>query len=397
MDLESFEWLRTDEGGRLLDEAAAALGDGATELAVQARLRRRADGAHVTAALTQASLRRRARAKFGPAADLLWFTPAGLEQATRPSVAAHRARRLEAYDVRAFADLTCGIGGDLMAIATATGATCVGTDLDPVTAAVAQANVDSLGLPVAVDVRDGTTLALGSFDAVMIDPARRDGTGRTFRADAWEPPWDVVTGLLTGPVPAVAKVAPGLPHDLVPDGVEAEWVSDRGHLKEAALWGPALATARHRATVLGTSGLATLTDADDPVAPGTPAPTGAVGAYLVEPDDAVVRAGLVTAVAARCDGWLVDPHLAYVSADSPGPAALSRSYRVVEELPYREKQLRAALRFRRVGTLTIKKRGVDVVPEQLRKRLDLSGEETATLVMTRVAGVGTALLVEPVE
>ncbi|MCH1866266.1 class I SAM-dependent methyltransferase [Nocardioides sp. CFH 31398] len=396
MDADAFRWLLTDEGTRLVAEAAAALEDGANELTVQARLRRRADGDLVTAALTQASLRRRARAKFGEAADLLWFTPAGLEQATRPAVAAHRARRLAAYGVDAFADLTCGIGGDLMAVATATGATCVGTDLDPVTAAVARANVASLGLPVAVDVRDGTTLDLAPFDAAMIDPARRDGTGRTFRADAWEPSWDVVTGLLTGPVPAVAKVAPGLPHDLVPEGVEAEWVSDRGHLKEAALWGPALATASRRATVLGATGLATLTDEDDPVGDRVPAPTGAVGDYLVEPDDAVVRAGLVTAVAARCDGWLVDPHLAYVSAHAPGPAALSRSYRVLEELPYREKQLRAALRFRRIGALTIKKRGVDVVPAQLRKRLDLSGDVTATLVLTRVAGAGTALLVEPV-
>jgi len=396
VDPDAFELLRTSEGGRVLAEVTAALDRGEAELAVQARLRRGASGELVTAALTQASLRRRARAKFGEAADLLWFTPAGLEQATRPAVAAHRARRLAAYGVERFADLTCGIGGDLMAVATATGAACVGTDLDPVTAAVARANVDSLGLPVAIDVRDGTTLDLTAFDAAMIDPARRDGTGRTFRTDAWEPSWDVVTGLLTGAVPAVAKVAPGIPRDLVPDGVEAEWVSDRGHLKEAALWGPALASTARRATVLGTTGLATLTDTDDPVAPGTAAPTGGLGAYLVEPDDAVVRAGLVTAVAARCDGWLPDPHLAYVAADAPGPTALSRSYRVVEELPYREKQLRAALRFRRIGTLTIKKRGVDVVPAQLRKRLDLSGDVTATLVLTRVAGAGTALLVEPV-
>ncbi len=68
---------------------------------------------------------------------------------------------------------------------------------------------------------------------------------------------------------------------------------------------------------------------------------------------------------------------------------------MLEEVPYREKPLRAALRERGVGRLTIKKRGVSVVPEELRKRLSLRGDEEATLVLTRVAGKGTALLVEP--
>jgi hypothetical protein len=68
---------------------------------------------------------------------------------------------------------------------------------------------------------------------------------------------------------------------------------------------------------------------------------------------------------------------------------------VLEELPYREKPLRGALRERGVGTLTIKKRGVNVVPEQLRKRLALTGDTPATIVLTRAAGRGTALLVRP--
>jgi hypothetical protein len=68
---------------------------------------------------------------------------------------------------------------------------------------------------------------------------------------------------------------------------------------------------------------------------------------------------------------------------------------VLEELPFREKLLRAALRTRGVGPLTIKKRGVDVAPAELRRRLALTGDREATLVLTRVAGKGTALLVRP--
>jgi hypothetical protein len=172
--------------------------------------------------------------------------------------------------------------------------------------------------------------------------------------------------------------------------VEAEWVSDHGEVKEAALWSGRLATTARRATVIGEGGLATLTDEDDPGAGVRP-----VGRYFYEPDGAVIRAGLVTAVAAGVGGGLVDEHIAYVTSDEPMRTPFARGYEVLEELPYREKALRAALRERGVGTLTIKKRGVDVVPEQLRKRLALTGSEEATIVLTRVAGDGTALLVRP--
>jgi hypothetical protein len=186
------------------------------------------------------------------------------------------------------------------------------------------------------------------------------------------------------------KVAPGIPHDLVPVGVEAEWVSDHGEVKEAVLWAGRLATTSRRATVIGAGGLATLTDEDDPGAGVRP-----VGAYLYEPDGAVIRAGLVTAVAAGVGGGLVDEHIAYVTADDAFRTPFARGYRVLEELPYRERALKAALRERGVGRLTIKKRGVDVVPDQLRKRLDLHGEGDATIVLTRAGGHGTALLVDP--
>jgi len=122
-----------------------------------------------------------------------------------------------------------------------------------------------------------------------------------------------------------------------------------------------------------------------------------VGRFLYEPDGAVIRAGLVTAVAAGVGGGLVDEHIAYVTSDDPFRTPFATAYEVLEELPYREKQLKAALRERGIGRLTIKKRGVDVVPESLRKRLDLAGDDDATIVLTRVAGEGTCLLVQPLR
>lgn len=387
MDLDAFRGLLTDDGQRLLTEALAAVEAGEDTLATQTRLRRTARAELVAAALTQATLRVRGREKFGDLADRMYFTPEGLEQATRLRVADHRAARLVAASARTVIDLGCGIGGDLVASARA-GLTAAGVDLDPVRVAVAEANLAALGLPGAVTVADATTVDPSPFDVAFADPARRSARGRTFDVDGWTPPWSFVDELLTRD--ACVKVAPGVPHELVPAGVEAEWVSDHGEVKEAALWSGRLATTARRATVIAPSGLATLTEEDDPGAP-----VRGVGDFLYEPDGAVIRAGLVTAVAAGVNGGLVDEHIAYVTSDESFRTPFARGYAVLERLPYREKALRAALRERDVGRLTIKKRGVDVVPDQLRKRLDLRGDGEATIVLTRAGGHGVALLVRP--
>ncbi len=393
MDLEAFRWLLTDDGQQLLARAAksspgrAVGGDVGAEFRVQEELRRTATAEQVAAALTQTTLRERGIAKFGAEAALMYFTPDGLEQATRPRVAAHRAARLAAFQTTTMIDLGCGIGGDLLAASRA-GLTCAAVDLDPLRVAVAEANLAALNLPGAVGVADATKVDISPFDVAFADPARRSGRGRTFRVDDWTPPWTFVETLFAGD--AVVKVAPGIPHSLVPDGVEAEWVSDHGEVKEAALWSGQLASARRRATVIGDGGLATLTEEDDPGAG-----VRAVGAFIYEPDGAVIRAGLVTAVAAGVDGGLVDEHIAYVTSDGSFHTPFARGYQVLARLPYREKPLRAALRERNIGRLTIKKRGVDIVPEELRRRLALSGDEGATIILTRVDGKGTALLVTP--
>jgi SAM-dependent methyltransferase len=393
VDLETFRWLLTGEGQQLLLRATEVYveheGDPVGAAAALRRIEPDADRAAV--ALTQVGLRVRAVAKFGDRALRMYFTPDALEQATRHRVATHRAARVAAADPSSVVDLGCGIGGDLVAFAEA-GLTAAGVDLDPVRVAVAEANLAALGLAGAVAVADATEVDVSGFGVAFADPARRSGRGRTFDVADWTPPWPFVESLLTGR--AVVKVAPGVPHDLVPYGVEADWVSDGGEVKEAALWSPHLATTRRRATVLARTGLATLTEDDDPY-DGQPRPVRGLGAYLYEPDGAVIRAGLVTAVAAGVNGGLVDEHIAYVTSDESFHTPFAHAYRVLETLPYREKQLRLALKQRGIGTLTIKKRGVDVVPDALRKRLALSGEDAATLVLTRVAGVGTALLVKP--
>ncbi|HET8604467.1 MAG TPA: class I SAM-dependent methyltransferase [Marmoricola sp.] len=387
MDLDAFRWLLTGAGQQLLARAAGLLDE--DPLRAAEVLRRDADAAHAAAALTQAELRRRGATKFGELASRMYFTPDGLEQATRLRVAEHRAARLVAASTATVVDLGCGIGGDLLACARA-GITAAGVDLDPVRVAVAEANLDALGLGGAVAVADATTVDTTPFDVAYADPARRSARGRSFDASAWTPPWSFVEQLLRRD--AVVKAAPGLPHELVPAGVEAEWVSDRGEVKEVALWSGRLASTARRATVLADGGLVTLTGEDDPGAA-----VREPGRFLYEPDGAVIRAGLVTAVAAGVHGGLLDGHIAWVTSDEPFTTPFARSYEVLEELPFREKQLRAALRERGIGALTIKTRGVGVVPEELRRRLALHGEQEATLVLTRARDRGVCFRVRPLR
>ena len=67
---------------------------------------------------------------------------------------------------------------------------------------------------------------------------------------------------------------------------------------------------------------------------------------------------------------------------------------MLERLPSDERHLRQALAARGIGTLEIKKRGIDVDPAALRTRMKLRGDASATIVLTREEGRHVTLLVE---
>jgi len=379
--------LRSPAGRAVLAEIGRY--DGAAAIALAARLRAAGHPAElVAAALTQARLRDRARAKFGAEANRMLFTADGLEQATRASVAGHRARRFAG--VGRVADLCCGIGGDLIALARPGAAlhsgSLVGVESDPLTAAVARANASEFGLAARVDCADAISVDLTAYDAVFLDPSRRAGGRRIFDPAAYRPPWSFVEQVLRGD--ACVKVAPGLPHDRIPAGVEAEWVSDAGAVKELAMWSGAFVTTTRRATLLPSG--ATLTDTGC----GAP-PVRAPQRWLYEPDGAVIRAGLVADVAALVDGALLDPRIAYLTAPDRVPTPFATAYEVTDVLPFSLRRLRTLLRGRDIGVVTVKKRGSAIEPETLRRQLKLSGSGHAVVVVTRIGQAPTALVCRP--
>lgn len=387
--LAAFAALRTGEGGALL--ASLASYDPAQELSVATRLRRDHPAALVSAALGQARLRQRAVAKFGEDdAHRMFFTPNGVEQSTRRSVAGHRAARFAALGVRSVADLCSGIGGDAIALARA-GIAVLAVDRDPLTAEAARANAEALGLSDLIEVRcaDVTDVDTSSYDAVFADPARRGGRGRIFDPEAYSPPLSWAVGAARARPHAALKVAPGIPHEAVPEGAEAEWISDGGDVKEAVLWF-GTAPSAVRATLL--PGPHTLTGRGLPNPPVRP-----VGRYLYEPDGAAIRAHLVAEVAEDVSGGLVDETIAYITSDELRPTPYATAYEISDELPFNMKKLKALLRERGVGNLTVKKRGSAVEPEEVRRKVKPQGRNAATVFLTRVAGAPTMLIGRPAQ
>jgi SAM-dependent methyltransferase len=347
----------------------------------------------VAAVLGQAKLRGKAQEKFGEFASRMLFTAAGLEQATRLRVAALHAGRFTAAGLHHIVDLGCGIGGDAMALA-ALGCEVTAVDSDEITAAIAAYNLAPF--PKVRVVHDvAQNVQLGDADAAYLDPARRTSghtnTKRLTNPDDYSPPLDFAFEIAQR-MPTGIKLGPGLDRDLIPTDAEAQWISVDGRLVELGLWFGALARPgiRRSALLLGSAEPAELVGAAD----SADEPVGELGEYLYEPDRSVIRARLIGDLARSLDARMISAGIAYFTTDAPVSTPFAVGFRVLEKLPFHERELARALRDRGIGTLEIKKRGADVDPAALRTRLALRGPHSGTLILTRVAGRHHAFLVE---
>ena len=400
--------LLTSRGQELLSRLASeAPGPEGASLALAVRLRRDYPAGLVATAMAQQELRRAAEAKFSRAADML-FTRAGYEQSSSELIAGYRASRLR--NARRVADLCCGIGGDLIALAAASDVLAVDRDETHVRLALHNAAVYGRAQRVTAVVADVRDVRLDGVDAVFIDPARRSGPGaasapdaRRFRAGASEPPLDWCVALASQVGAVCVKAAPGIPGELIPPAWEAEFIAEGRDLKEAVLWSPSLATAPpagappagvrdgaggpRRATVLATApGGHSLRSHTLTARPGAPVPLREPGEYLLDPSPAVTRAGLVEDLARGLgdDTAKIDPRIAFLTLDRDVRTPFARTLRVRHSAPWNEKQFAKRLRELDVGAVDIRRRGLAGDVDQIRRRLKLAGKARATVVITRV-------------
>ncbi|MDU7193649.1 hypothetical protein [Lawsonella clevelandensis] len=359
--------------------------------------------------------RHRAVEKLGPETAHWFLSLAAVQQATPHAVAHYRAQRLFSMGLRksgSIHDATCSIGTELAALRAA-GATSElsGSDTDPARLAMARHNVPTAAFTIA-----DCLMPCWDEDAVtLLDPARRTATGqRRYRGPDSTIP-SLTTVLETYRYrPYLVKCAPGIDWEtLFTDGWgtgpwqgEVEIISiigsREGGVKEAALWSACLCERTNsaipvsrRATVLNPQGDVVDQIADDPAATAAAADVTVdeVGSILIEPDGAIVRAGLVRQWAARSGLWQLDHRIAHLTGDQ-APAGVPY-YPVIEQLRYRTAELKKALRRHPTSSLEILVRGVDVDPTAVRRAIlpkPVAGAPARTLVISRVGTSAVAFL-----
>lgn len=386
MDAEEIAWLLTAEGAEAAEQARVGVDAGVAAHTIAERLRVAHGSAQARAALALVAGRIAAASKFTDAGRLILDREAA-EQATSEVVARWTAQRFAGAQL--VADLGCGAGGDALALAEI--APVFAVDRDPARVAMARANASARGLGARLKARQGdvSDALPAAVDAVWLDPARRDGSGRTLDPHAWSPPLSEALRIASVVPRAGIKAAPGLDLVHVPEVCEVEFISHRGGLVEAVLWLGTAVSAPRRATVLPLG--VSIAGAPDTGA----TPIRLPGRYLFDLDATVGRASLVDVFAPAIEAWRLDERTAYLSGDAPIVSPFARRFRVLESMPFAERRLRDVVRAQGASRVEVMRRASPVDTNALERRLNasLSGDgPVLTVALTRVGGVHTALV-----
>ncbi len=387
--LQELTWWRTlRETPELLEEIRQQESVG--ELRLQQELRQRYPAELVRLALELHTTRVRAREKF-PQADQLWLTRRSYEQATSTPVAQYKANRYQQYASAGLPihDYCCGIGVDAMALAEC--CPVIAYDLDPVMLQLARWNAALCRPRHPVEFRQGDARqAHVSGQIIHIDPDQRDAAGRRhLRLELIQPELSCLQRLADECRAGGMKLSPAsnfggkFPH------AEMELVSWQGECKLATAWcGELGEPGLWRATVLPSR----QTLAGDPLAAW-----GELSEpldYVYDPDPAVVRAGLVNLLCETQEMFRLDEADEYLTCPRPVNTPFARGFRVQEVLPRNEKHVRQYLRQRGIGIVEIKCRQVPLNVEQLRRSLNLKGDQSAILIYARIAGKTRVLVAQ---
>jgi SAM-dependent methyltransferase len=383
-ELDDYAWLTSDAAAPWLQCAAE---DARSALQLVEALRRDLPSERARLVVEQVDLRRRGVEKFGERAAAMFFTRVQLEQATDIWTARYKASRL--FDDKYVADYCCGIGGDLIAFAERGPA--AGWDISPVVCLLAKANLDGRAAITCANVASVTPERRGAWH---LDPDRRATGRRATDLSAYGPAPELAMEWLHANSDGCVKLAPAT---CVPDGwsadAELEWITfDRECRQQVAWLAPEAGFAgRSRATLVSRRG-GPLSFAGDAKMPCEA--TEEPGRFVFDPDPSLLAANLLGAFAAEFELASLGAGSAYLTGDSPLDHGLASRFAVVDCLPLRAADIASYLAARNVGTLEIKKRGVETDPEAFRKKLKLRGNNPATLILTRIGRREVAIVAE---
>lgn len=363
------------------------------ELAIISQFRKRGiDHELLTFALNQARLRQRALTKFPQRAQEMLFTEPGLEQATRSEVASWHAGKFLAAKIASVTDLGAGIGSDSMAFAQS-GLLVQAIENHPESFEALSHNLAQFDNATAVNA-NAEDHAI-TTEGLWLDPARREQDRKSLSVQRLDPSMfspslDFVFEK-AGERPTGIKLAPGFPHELIPNDFEANWVSHAGDLVELTLWSEPLGRPGVKKAVMIGEATQEFEGTDRPGA------VSALQEFIYEPDVSLIRSHLLGDFANQNQLQLISENIAYLTSSNQLNSPWLKSYRVKDVLPLDVKQIKAYCSRHEIGVLEIKKRGVDITPEALRPKLKLKGAGAATLILTKVGDARQAIVCEPIR
>jgi len=338
------------------------------------------------AAVTLIKLRRQAAPKFTRAEEM-FFTPLNLEQSTSEAVSQHIARRF--HQEWKVADLTCGLGGNLIPLAKRC-RQAVAVDKLEINIVCARANAAAYGVldRIAFSASDAFNNLEPDTDAFFLDPARnREGKSKTRSFLNSEPALLQILPKIFKITPNVGvKISPAFDYkelEDLPAKPEIEIIAEDNNCKVAMLWFGELKTAaKRRASILTPTRTDDLTDSDPrPLVPIVPGPR----AYLYKPNKAISKAHLVEEIAAAYGLSKLNRHLSFLTGDTlvgQNKPEIFQAFKVKACRPFALKELRTYLRVNQIGRLNIITARFPLPPEELYKKLKIKEGGDLFLIVT---------------
>ena len=377
MNYQEFQNLLQPEGQAALAEAVALAPTESTFLKHHQNLSKVYSSALARTALSMAILRKKGEKKF-PFASQLYFVKEALEQATSWEIAQHRAKRY--VDADWILDVCSSIGSDSLALSAY--ANVIAFELDFLRSSIANVNSNIISTNKSIhniNAFINNSLYVNELlkTYLFFDPARRSGFKRKFDVNDYLPPLNIVHSWKNATGIGI-KLSPGVDLNQIRNfDCEVEFISLNGELKEAVLWMNALKSGKRRATILS-AGISLVDEPTPELSTSSPL------AYIYEPDPAIIRAGMVTSLASRFNTLnQLDTQIAYLTSDEKITTPLARRWDVEDWMPFNLKKLKAYLKEKDVGNITVKKRGSPITPETLQAKLKLKGKNSKTLFLTK--------------
>lgn len=406
---EIVDWLQTDHGRSAIQMAQTALKAGSDPLKLASELDKQFSlpASYRTACALQAELRNRLGLRWGESPSWL-LTRDGIEQATHPLVRKWRSQKLAHMNVESIMDVGCGLGFE-SATFSEFGLKVIAVERDPEVHAIAKMNlkgIDTRNFDVVQD-EEKFSSTLQEVESVFVDPARRDpkaarnvlgnSGNRISNPNDWSPPWNWVLELGKRKPKLIAKVAPGISHDLLPSDCHTYWFAINGSLVEASVWfsGFGIAAGKSAITINRFGDFEELSsDAE------ISSEVGPIERYILDSSPAITRSALVQQLAAKTKSHRIDENLGFLSCDfEPEESGLFTTYEVLEFFDFDESRVSESLKKYQAYDVQIISRGyrgdVDLLTRKLKK--GLVGDKLVCLLLARIGEKTTAIVTQRIS